>query len=479
MTREVVLPPGFLFGVATAGFQVEGGFNGPGEPANNWLAWEREGRVEPSGIALDFWGRYEEQLDRAVAAGCDSFRLSVEWARCEPAEGMLDEEALGRYRAILEACRVRGLEPVVTISHFTHPAWLGEDFWLRPESPERLGAWAELVVDRLGGLCTKWVTVNEPNVLAVESYVAGAFPPGRLGDAGAAVRALDHMLAAHVRCYEAIHRRQPEALAAVNNYCLSVYELDQLFIDVLSAPAAGVSRDDLRPWLAERRARWHDRRIRPGQGLERLKELALRQLAARLVPLERALPDTMAAVYRSPFPRSLDVAQLDYYDPVTAHHLRVPGHRTAGGRHWFADRALWDYRPDPAGLARFVADNHHDGRGVWVVENGLCNRVRRGRSIPRFDRWDRARYLREHLAAVVAALDAGVPVGGYWHWTLADNYEWGSYEPRFGLYGVDRERGLRWSNLDSMGTDAARAYRRLSSGLRQGDRSVLAPSERV
>jgi beta-glucosidase/6-phospho-beta-glucosidase/beta-galactosidase len=74
---------------------------------------------------------------------------------------------------------------------------------------------------------------------------------------------------------------------------------------------------------------------------------------------------------------------------------------------------------------------------------------------------------------VVAAIEAGVPVGGYWHWTLADNYEWGSYEPRFGLYGVDRERGLRWSELDSMGVDAAGAYRRLATGLRQGDRSVL------
>jgi beta-glucosidase len=475
MANEVALPAGFRFGVATAGFQVEGGYNGPGEPANNWAAWERAGRVEPSGIAIDFWGRYEEHLDRAVAAGCDSFRLSVEWARCEPREGVLDEEALGRYRAILEACRDRGLEPVVTIFHFTHPAWLGENFWLRPEAPERLGAWASVVVSRLGASCAKWVTVNEPNVLAIESYVAGAFPPGRLGDAGAAVRALDHLLSAHVRCYEALHRHQPGGVAATNNYCLSVYELDQLHTDLLWARAAGVSRDDLGAWLSERRARWHGRLVRPGQGASRWKELALRRVAAHLVPLAQALPETAAAVYESPCPRTIDVTQLDYYDPVTAHHVRLPGHRTAGGRHWFADQALWDYRPDPAGLARFAADHHHDGLPVWVVENGLCNRVRRGRPLPRLDGWDRTRYLREHLAAVVAAIDAGVQVGGYWHWTLADNYEWGSYEPRFGLYGVDRERGLRWSELDSMGTDAAGAYRRLAEGLRRGDRRVLDP----
>ncbi|MDQ1375017.1 MAG: beta-glucosidase, partial [Actinomycetota bacterium] len=81
------LPRSFRFGVATAGFQIEGGYNGPGQPANNWAAWEQAGRVEPSGIAVDFWRDWEHHLDRAVAAGCDAFRLSVEWARCEPAEG--------------------------------------------------------------------------------------------------------------------------------------------------------------------------------------------------------------------------------------------------------------------------------------------------------------------------------------------------------------------------------------------------------
>jgi beta-glucosidase len=113
---------------------------------------------------------------------------------------------------------------------------------------------------------------------------------------------------------------------------------------------------------------------------------------------------------------------------------------------------------------------------LWVVENGMCNRVRDGRSLPRLDGWDRPRYLREHLAAVMAAIDDGVPVAGYWHWSLVDNYEWGSYEPRFGLFGVDRhrgERGARWLQTDALGDDAAGAYRDIIAGLRAGDRSVL------
>jgi beta-glucosidase/6-phospho-beta-glucosidase/beta-galactosidase len=110
------------------------------------------------------------------------------------------------------------------------------------------------------------------------------------------------------------------------------------------------------------------------------------------------------------------------------------------------------------------------------VENGLCNRVRRGRSFPRRDGWDRPRYLRENLAAAVQSISAGVPIAGYWHWCLADNYEWGSYEPRFGLYGIDRERSCRWHEHDSMGHDSAAAYRRLIEGLRAGDASVLVDS---
>ena len=463
-----MLPDGFRFGVATAGFQIEGGYNGPGEPRNNWARWEDEGRVEPSGIALDFWNRYEEQLDRAVAAGCDGFRLSIEWARCEPVEGEIDTEALERYGAILAACAERGLQPLATLHHFTHPAWLGERFWTELDAPERFAAWVRTAVDALHDRCRHWVTVNEINVLALQTYVTGQFPPGLFFSAGDAVRTLDHLLAGHVLAYGEVHARQPDAVVATNTYSMSVYELDRLLLDVLLARRHRVPRHDLRSWLADRRETYH---AAVDTGLR--GERALRRLASAMIPLEQALPRAVAAVYDTAHESTLDVTQIDYYDPVVSHHLRMPGHRTAGGRSWLPGRMLWDDPPDPPGLARYAGLNVEPGLPVWVVENGLCNRVRNGRAHPRDDGWDRVRYLRENLAALVDALDAGVPVGGYYHWTLADNYEWGSYEPRFGLYGVDRARGVAWSDLDSMGHDAAGAYRRLIEGLRAGDRSVL------
>ena len=143
-------------------------------------------------------------------------------------------------------------------------------------------------------------------------------------------------------------------------------------------------------------------------------------------------------------------------------------------------RELWDDVPDPGGLHRWLGVQHHltPGLPLWVVENGLCNRVRNGRSYPRSDGWDRPRYLRENIAAVMAAVDEGIPISGYWHWSLVDNYEWGSYQPRFGLYGVDRHRGEyggRWLETDAAGDDAAGTYRTIIAGLRSGDRSVLDP----
>lgn len=466
---DALLPAGFRFGVATAGFQIEGGYNGPGEPANNWSWWEAAGRVEPSGIALDFWNRYEQHLDRAAAAGCDAFRLSVEWARCEPFEGEVDEGALDTYCRILDACHDRGLQPLVSLHHFCHPAWLGVDFWLRLDAPERFAAWVHLAVDRFAGRCARWVTLNEPGILALQSYITGAFPPGRRLDTGSYVRAVDHLLAAHVLAYDVIKQRQPQAVVSTNGYPFTAYELDRLHTDVLVARSHGVARHQLRGWLAERRQRFH-RDVLPRPPLA---ERALRRVTASLVPLEMTLPRAVAAIYDSRYDRAVDVIQLDWYSALTAAHLRLPGHRTAGGRSWQPARELWDDRPDPTAMIRHLRAAAEPGLDVWVVENGLCNRVRHGRSYPRADGWDRPGYLKAHLGAVVDAIDGGVPVTGYYHWTLADNYEWGSYEPRFGLYGIDRERGGRWSDRDSLGHDAAQAYRRLITGLREGDRSVL------
>lgn len=471
--NDAIVPDGFLFGVASAGYQVEGGFNGPGEPANNWLAWERDGRVEPSGEACMFWDRFEDHMARARAIGCNSFRMGVEWARCEPEDGVIDSSALDRYDAMLRYCHELGMEPVVTLHHFTHPAWLGVDFWLDSSAPERFLSWIKTAVRALSDQCSRWVTVNELNVYAMESFLTGSFPPGRRGDIRSMVRAMDHLLTAHIGAYEIIHQIQPHALVGTNNFCFSVYELDRLLTDILLARSNGVSREDFHLWTEGRRFSYSNRVAAMTPAPYRRRDQLVRSLVSRL-RIEDRFVRSVAAVYDSPYERCIDVSQIDYYDPIVSHHLRIPGHRTAGGRTWTTGRHLWDHVEDPDGLASFAQLNHEPGLGMWVVENGLCNRVVRGRSYPRSDGWDRPSFLTKSVASVCRAVAAGVPVGGYWHWSLVDNYEWGSYEPRFGIFGMDRERGPKWLDTDSMGRDSAGTYASLIAGLRAGDRAVLA-----
>ena len=197
--------------MATSGYQIEGGFNGDGEPHNNWSGWEATGRAERSGLACDFWRHPTEALDRAAALGCNAFRLSVEWARLEPRRGEFDQAALERYAEILSLCNERGLAPMVTLLHFSHPWWLGEEFWLRPGSPDIFVRHVERVVPALAPYCRHWVTINEPNIMTLMGWIQGDCPPGRRMAVADAFCVLDNLLTGHVLAADAVTAIQPEA----------------------------------------------------------------------------------------------------------------------------------------------------------------------------------------------------------------------------------------------------------------------------
>ena len=234
MAASVLLDEDFLVGVATSGYQIEGGFNGEGEPHNNWSSWEASGRAERSGPACDFWRRPTDALDRAAAIGCNAFRLSVEWARLEPRPDAFDAAALDHYAEILSLCVARGLEPVVTLHHFTHPWWLGDEFWLRPGSPDVFARHVARVVPALAPYCRRWITVNEPNIVMLMGWIEGASPPGRRMAVSDAYCVLDNLLTAHVLAADAVTAVQPGAEVTINTSSSSIYEHDRM----LARPAA-------------------------------------------------------------------------------------------------------------------------------------------------------------------------------------------------------------------------------------------------
>ncbi len=174
--RDAHFPAAFLWGTATAAYQIEGG----GTNTDWWRFEHREGSIaaEPCGDACDSWHRYGEDLDIVATLGLNSYRFSVEWARIEPRHGEIDRHALEHYRAVLAACHERAIAPVVTLHHFTLPLWVADAGGFEsPDIAEWMGAYARVVGEALGDQIAMACTINEPNIVAAMGYLASVFPP--------------------------------------------------------------------------------------------------------------------------------------------------------------------------------------------------------------------------------------------------------------------------------------------------------------
>ena len=170
--QSSLFPPDFAWGVATSSHQVEGG-----NTNNQWAAWEKRGKIKSKdcvGLACDWRRNAEQDFDLAQSLGVNALRLSVEWSRIEPEEGLWDEAALARYRQMLKALHQRGMRPFVTLHHFTNPLWFeAKGAFLAPESILLFQRFTQRVVAALGDLCRDWVTFNEPNVYVSLGYFLG------------------------------------------------------------------------------------------------------------------------------------------------------------------------------------------------------------------------------------------------------------------------------------------------------------------
>lgn len=163
----------FYFGAATSSHQVEGG------QTNDWTEWEVESGHERSGRAADHWNRYEEDFDLAKKLGHNAHRFSIEWSRVEPEEGKFDEAALAHYRAVVKALRKRGIEPFVTLWHFTLPLWVArQGGWESERTVEHFARYVGRVASYLKDDVKFWMTQNEPEICAHMAYLSGRWPPG-------------------------------------------------------------------------------------------------------------------------------------------------------------------------------------------------------------------------------------------------------------------------------------------------------------
>jgi len=200
---SVTFPDGFVWGVAAASHQIEGGnWN------NDWWAFEHRpdtNCAEPSGDCTNSFHLYPQDVALVRDLGFAAYRFSIEWSRIEPEDGEFSIAALDYYRRVLAECHEQGVAPVVTFHHFSNPRWVAAaGGWEAPEIVDRFTRYCERTVEHLGDLISIGCTINEPNILALMGYVVGVFPPGRPGDLGAYSTVNEHLARAHRSAYDVI-----------------------------------------------------------------------------------------------------------------------------------------------------------------------------------------------------------------------------------------------------------------------------------
>jgi len=395
-------PASFLFGTATSATQIEGHC-----PTSDWVEFaEQPGRIkhrDTPAVACDSWHRWREDVALQKSLGMGAYRMGIEWARIEPRPGELDHEALETYREQLGALRDAGIAPMVTLHHFTLPSWLARAGGvLAADFPARLATFARTAAKALGDLCTTWITINEPNVLAAHAYLLGVWPPAKK-DPVLAWRAQRRLLAAHDEAYRALKETRPDAQVGVAHHLRAV------------EPAHPTS------------------------------------------PADRAATTLFDRVFNEAFARAAcrhrtqDFFGLNYYSrDVVRFSLRHAAELfVARGIPEGAPVSDLGWEIYPAGLGHLVRTwARRSGLPVYVTENGIAD-ARDSK---------RGAFLVDHLRELERAIADGVDVRGYYHWSLLDNFEWAEgYEPRFGLVEMDYATGARRTR------ESARLYARIAA----------------
>ncbi|MFI6941842.1 GH1 family beta-glucosidase [Streptomyces sp. NPDC050418] len=448
-------PPGFLWGAATAAYQIEGAAQEDGRTPSIWDTFSRTpGKVlggDTGDVACDHYHRFRDDVRLMAELGLGAYRFSVSWPRVQPTgRGPAVQRGLDFYRALVDELLEHGITPMATLYHWDLPQDLETAFpsgssagggWPERDTAERFAEYAGIVGEALGDRVELWSTLNEPWCSAFLGYGSGVHAPGRTDDV-AALRAAHHLNLGHglaTRALRAVLPARARVGIALNPSAVR---------PLTDAPA---DRD------AQRRIDALANRIFSGPLLKGAYPADLLADTAHITDWSFVRSDDLATI-KNP----LDFLGINYYAPAVVSATsdptapRADGHNSSSHSPWpGADSVAFHRAPgeltamewpvDPTGLTDLLLQYTAEAPGVplFVTENGAAFDDRVGEDGSVHDP-DRVRYLHGHLSAVHAAIRQGADVRGYFLWSLLDNFEWAyGYSKRFGAVYVDYETQAR------------------------------------
>jgi beta-glucosidase len=414
-----LFPPDFFWGAAVSAYQVEGAVDADGRGESIWDRFTTiPGKIEggeTGRVACDSYHRYREDVKLMRELGLNAFRFSIAWPRVLPeGTGSPNPGGLDFYDRLVDELLAAGIEPFVTLYHWDLPQAL-EDAggWPVRDTVEAFAEYVEVVVARLGDRVRYWITQNEPWVIAWLGYGLGEHAPGRTSERDA-LAAAHHVLVAHGRAVEILRRDVREPRVGITIDVVPMYPASDSATD-----AAAVRQ------LDGFRNRWLlDPVLRGEYPPDMVEHFA------------HALPDVRDGDLEA-ISAPLDFLGVNYYtrnivraDPESGEPVVV---EASGAEHTTKG---WEVYPD--GLTQMLVRLNEDYElpALYVTENGAAYPDARDNGS--VEDPQRVSYLERHLGAIAAAIEAGVPLAGYFVWSLLDNFEWAQgYSQRFGIVYVD------------------------------------------
>ena len=405
-TNKLTFPKKFQWGAATSAYQIEGDLHN-----NNWYVWERTKqengrdrimRGEVAGKAANHYKLYKEDVKLIADFGLNAYRFSIEWSRIEPQEGKFDHKAIEHYRDLIRRLKARGVEPMITLHHFTDPLWFVAKGGFEKE--ENLQYWlryANLMFNEFQDDVVYWSTFNEFNLYPLSGYLEGGFPPGKK-DFLLSCEVTRNMLQGHIRTYD------------------SFKKLSRTKKHQVGAIIAVLEARPFNPWfIMDWVAAYYEERFWMGAMLEFFQ--------TGKYDISLPFRDSYSFTDKDGV-RAMDFFGINYYTRTAAIFNPFSSPMFSRLQMTGFPQSDMGWAIYPEGLYYAVKRIAHIGVPMIITENGLADA----------DDTRRALFIRQHLYALSAVLSEGYDVRGYYFWSLLDNFEWlEGFDKRFGLYAVD------------------------------------------